>query len=207
MFDTHIHHHTSPPAATEPSGELPLTILLAEIKEHAENIRSRVQLEQMVFNYSVVLVAALIPVSVQVISVELFAAFFFVPWVFCALATLVLRQDLMIACVARYMHGTLYPRIRRLAGDEDILRLEERLKDLRATKAYFAIGVARYAVFFLPSFAAIAGVVYLKYQNHQVWMAVDWTLLGIDAALISITMSMVAWMARGAFRRITEAAN
>jgi hypothetical protein len=204
VLDTHIHHHVADASKSVKEYEPALTILLAEVKEHAENIRARVHLEQMIFNYSVVLLAATVPVSIQIVTSQQFTAFFVFPWVFCALAILVLRQDLVVACVAKYMYQTLYPKLRSLAQDESVLRLEVHLRELRGTRSYLAVGVARYFLFFIPSVAAIAAAVMLKRRFAQPWQTIDWVFLGTDLVVLATCLGLVSWLARSAFFRITD---
>ncbi len=187
-----------------PAWEPALTILLAEIKEHFENIRSRVQLEQVIFNYSAVILAALIPVSVRIIEARVLGAFFFLPWVFCVLALLVLRQDLVIACIAAYAYRTLFPKVRQLANDDEILRLEVDLRKLRVSPSYLAIGVARYALFFLPSIAAIVAVIILKRRFADAWLHIDSVLLVLDLVILAVTAGLVVRLPRKAFLSIPK---
>jgi len=170
-------------------------LYLAEYNEHLHNIRDRVQIEQSILSHAVILTAALIPASIQIIDHRAFVAFFFVPFVFITMAVLALRQDLMITTIAKYNHSNLCPRLRMVVEDHNAFRLEEKLLQLRTSWAYFAVGVARYALFGIPSVFSLIAVPYFKRRFGYVWMSSD----SIFAVVDSITLVVVSfWIAKTA---------
>lgn len=179
-------------------------IYLSEYNEHVHNIRDRVQLEQTILNYTVFLTAAMIPASIQIVDHRAFVAFFFVPPVFAILAVLALRQDFMIAAIAEYVHCQLAPRLRRAALDDDAFRLEEALFTLRKSANYVPAGIARYALFGLPSICALIAIPYLKIKFNHHWTATDSVLATLDFLLIVATGSWIAWVSSASYDRITQ---
>jgi hypothetical protein len=179
-------------------------LYLLEYTEHLHNIRDRVQIEQSILNYTVVLMAALIPASIQIVDHRAFAAFFFVPFIFTALAILVLRQDLMITAIARYVYTCLCPRLRMIIHDDQAFRLEETLFKLRTSKTYVPVGIARYALFGIPSVVALFAVPYLKYKFHFLWLRSDSFLAASDILLIFVTALWIARASSSNYLKLTK---
>jgi hypothetical protein len=201
VFDHHVHYET--PTVAKPD-QLRVLTLLAEYMELSWNIRDRVKLEQGLFNYALVFLAALVPITVQLIDHKAFVALFVVPWVFCPLAILILRQDLMITCVARYAYLTLLPQLRAVSGRSDSFRLEDRLSALRNSLGYVPIAVSRYAIFFIPSIASVLGVAILKRSSRFFWLPVDTYLTVLDSGLILFTVLLVLARSARSYMAITK---
>jgi hypothetical protein len=179
-----------------------LQVYLAEYNEHVHNIRDRVQLEQSILNYSAVIMAALIPGSIQIVDHHAFAAFFFVPPIFMVLAVLALRQDLLITAIAGYIDSNLAPQLRRAASDESLFRLEDTLLSLREAVRYAIVGVARYALFAFPSVSAIAAVPYLKWKYNYAWTKADSVSASVDVLALVVTGCWIAATSTSAFLRM-----
>jgi hypothetical protein len=178
-------------------------LYLAEYSEHVHNIRDRVQLEQAILNYAVVLMAAFVPASIQVIDHRAFVALFLVPPIFIVMAVLALRQDLMITAIANYVHLCLAPRLRSIALDEKAFRLEESLLKLRQSKSYVPVGFARYALFCLPSVCAVIAVPYFKHKFGYRWMFADSLFALLDSLLIIFAACWIAKMASKSYLKVT----
>ena len=181
-----------------------LQLYLAEYNEHVHNIRDRVQIEQSILNYSVVLMAALIPASIQIVDHRAFVAFFFVPVVFAAMAVLAFRQDMMITTIARYIHSRLCPRLRTLITDDKAFRLEEALLQMRTSWAYVPIEVARYALFGIPSITSLVVVPYFKRKFLYLWMPADSMFAIADVLLLVVTAVWIGWASSKSYLGVTS---
>jgi flagellar biosynthesis protein FliQ len=177
------------PPAVPPDGPVPperIQVYLAEYNEHVHNVRDRVQLEQSILNYTVVLMAAMIPASIQIVDHRAFVALFFVPPVFVIMALLALRQDLMITAIAGYVHTCLAPRLRRAAEDDGIFALEDILLRLRRSNDYLPVGFARYAMFGMPGICALVAVPWLKHKFGHEWTRTDSILMATDSVMLIV---------------------
>ena len=120
-----------------------LDVHLEEYRNLSDEILNRVDFQQRLLNYQILLVGIIITAGVSflrldytsstTISVRYFLLlsplpFYFLSWSFS-------NHDIMIVALARYINIDLRPRIKGLIGGKDVLRLEDFLREERKQRS------------------------------------------------------------------------
>jgi hypothetical protein len=120
-----------------------LDVNLEEYRNLSDQILKRVDFQQRLLNYQILLVGIIITAGVSLlslddtpsnaISVRYFLLlsplpFYFLSWSFS-------NHDIMIVALARYINTDLRPRIKRLIGGKDVLRFEDFLQEERKQRS------------------------------------------------------------------------
>lgn len=137
-------HKDNQPSVQKDKNQLSeLDINLEEYRNLSDQISKRVDFQQRLLNYQILFVGIIITAGVSLlnldytpsntISVHYFLLlsplpFFFLSWSFS-------NHDIMIVALARYINIDLRPRIKKLIGDKDVLRLEDFLLEERKQRS------------------------------------------------------------------------
>ena len=120
-----------------------LDVNLEEYRNLSDQISKRVDFQQRLLNYQILLVGIIITAGVSLLSLDYTSSntisvryflllsplpFYFLSWSFS-------NHDIMIVALARYINIDLRPRIKRLIGGKDVLRLEDFLQKERKQRS------------------------------------------------------------------------
>jgi hypothetical protein len=120
-----------------------LDVNLEEYRNLSDQILKRVDFQQKLLNYQILLVGIIITAGVSLLSLDYTSSntisvryflllsplpFYFLSWSFS-------NHDIMIVALARYVNIDLRPRIKRLIGGKDVLRIEDFLQKERKQRS------------------------------------------------------------------------
>ena len=120
-----------------------LDVNLEEYRNLSDQILKRVDFQQRLLNYQILLVGIIITAGVSLLSLDYTSSntisvryflllsplpFYFLSWSFS-------NHDIMIVALARYINTDLRPRIKRLIGGKDVLRFEDFLQEERKQRS------------------------------------------------------------------------
>lgn len=171
--------------------EFEAAALLEEYKALQSQTTARLELQQQLHNYTVVLGAAVLPIAAAFSTTQLWALLLGVPLVAFVLGLLMLAHDRQIGLIAKYINLELAPRLQRLAGltEErplftwEVLQVRRGGSSVGTAITWSLTAVSRYAVFPLPALIALAAFASLPDPTYQV-SAVERALFAIDCLLI-----------------------
>lgn len=137
-------HKDNQPSVQKDKNQLSeLDVNLEEYRNLSDQISKRVDFQQRLLNYQILLVGIIITAGVSLLSLDYTSSntisvhyflllsplpFYFLSWSFS-------NHDIMIVALARYINIDLRPRIKRLIGDKDVLRLEDFLQEERKQRS------------------------------------------------------------------------
>lgn len=137
-------HKDNQPSVQKNKNQLSeLDVNLEEYRNLSDQISKRVDFQQRLLNYQILLVGIIITAGVSLLKLDYMSSntisvhyflllsplpFYFLSWSFS-------NHDIMIVALARYINIDLRPRIKRLIGDKDVLRLEDFLQEERKQRS------------------------------------------------------------------------
>ncbi|RCV62996.1 hypothetical protein C5S53_15895 [Methanophagales archaeon] len=197
----------NPPSAQKDKNQLSeLDVNLEEYRNLSDQISKRVDFQQKLLNYQILLVGIIITAGVSLLSLDYTSSntisvryflllsplpFYFLSWSFS-------NHDIMIVALARYINIDLRPRIKRLIGGKDVLRVEDfLLKERKQRSEEFGILPTLGEEYLLPLvFPAILITLYIftfLYNIDKKEIDIDWPqfiLLIIDVVLHILTIKL-----------------
>lgn len=154
------------------SDERAVTVLMEEMRSHAGDIRSRVDLQHRNFNVFIVLTTALTGYLVNywndhglqdgpdaLLNSEILLLILLVPLFACVFAWRHADHDANIIDDAAYVETAINPKLRRYAADEELLRWEEFLRRRRTRRMRRVGPVAMFST--EPVIMALIATIYL----------------------------------------------
>jgi hypothetical protein len=188
--------------ALEYQEENEFACLIEEYKALRTEIVTRLEAQQDVLSYSIVLIAAALPVSGTVVEREQYTLLLLIPLVFILIGWLLLSQEYMIDTLGVYINTRLAPRMECLLARKMQTRGPLWEWELFQYSTFYGaslgrllqaiLGTARYVLPVLPGIASIIAYLQLFRSREFHIGSIDTTLLLIDIAAMICLVTMAA---------------